>query len=45
VLVISGHHGEGNVFFSDSLTKQEFLPIEELERVSCSGSCPACSRT
>lgn len=41
VLVISGHHGEGNVFFSDSLTKQEFLPIEELERVSCSGSCPS----
>ena len=33
VLVISGHHGEGNVFFSDSLEKHEFLPIEELERV------------
>jgi hypothetical protein len=41
VLVISGHHGEGNVFFSDSLEKDEFLPIEELERVSCSGSCPS----
>jgi len=41
VLVISGHHGEGNVFFSDSLDKNEFLPIEELERVSCSGSCPS----
>jgi hypothetical protein len=41
VLVISGHHGEGNVFFSDSLEKHEFLPIEELERVSCSGSCPS----
>ena len=41
VLVISGHHGEGNVFFSDSLDKDEFLPIEELERVSCSGSCPS----
>jgi hypothetical protein len=41
VLVISGHHGEGNVFFSDSLDKSEFLPIEELERVSCSGSCPS----
>ena len=41
VLVVSGHHGEGNVFFSDSLEKQEFLPIEELERVSCSGSCPS----
>jgi hypothetical protein len=41
VLVISGHHGEGNVFFSDSLDRNEFLPIEELERVSCSGSCPS----
>ena len=41
ILVISGHHGEGNVFFSDSLEKNEFLPIEELERVSCSGSCPS----
>ena len=41
VLVISGHHGEGNVFFSDALDKHEFLPIEELERVSCSGSCPS----
>lgn len=41
VLVISGHHGEGNVFFSDSLERKEFLPIQELERVSCSGSCPS----
>ncbi|HEX2547575.1 MAG TPA: hypothetical protein VHL79_22015, partial [Ramlibacter sp.] len=41
VLVVSGHHGEGNVFFSDDLGKHEFLPIEELERVSCSGSCPS----
>ena len=41
VLVVSGHHGEGNVFFSDALEKNEFLPIEELERVSCSGSCPS----
>lgn len=41
VLVISGHHGEGNVFFSDSLDRNEFLPIDELERASCSGSCPS----
>jgi hypothetical protein len=41
VLVISGHHGEGNVFFSDSLERGEHLPVEELERVSCSGSCPS----
>src|SRR6478735_8115550 len=40
VLLISGHHGEGNVFFSDSLDKGEFLPIEELERMGCSDSCP-----
>jgi hypothetical protein len=44
VLVISGHHGEGsegNVFFSESLEHGEHLPIEELERVSCSDSCPS----
>jgi hypothetical protein len=41
ILIISGHHGEGNVFFSDSLDKNEYLPIDELERVSCSGSCPS----
>jgi hypothetical protein len=40
VLIISGHHGEGNVFFSDALDINEHLPIEELERVSCSDSCP-----
>jgi hypothetical protein len=40
VLIISGHHGEGNVFFSDALDIREYLPIEELERVSCSDSCP-----
>jgi hypothetical protein len=41
VLIISGHHGEGNVFFSDALDRNEHLPIDELERVSCSGSCPS----
>lgn len=41
VLLISGHHGEGNVFFSDALDRNEHLPIEELERVSCSDSCPS----
>lgn len=40
VLIVSGHYGEGNVFFSDALDRSEFLPFEELERVSCSGSCP-----
>src|SRR5512140_2407105 len=41
VLVISGHYGAGNEFFSDALEAREFLPIAELERVSCSNSCPA----
>jgi len=40
VLLISGHHGEGNVFFSDALDRGEHLPIAELERVACSDSCP-----
>jgi hypothetical protein len=41
VLLISGHHGEGNVFFSDALDRGEHLPIAELERVACSDSCPS----
>src|SRR5512141_572618 len=41
VLVISGHYGAGNEFFSDALEAREFLPIGELERVSCSDSCPS----
>lgn len=41
VLVISGHYGAGNEFFSDALETREFLPIGELERVSCSDSCPS----
>jgi hypothetical protein len=40
VLVISGHYDGGNEFFSDQLESNEFLPVDELERVSCSGSCP-----
>ncbi|MCI4431758.1 MAG: hypothetical protein JHC40_21635 [Burkholderiales bacterium] len=40
VLVISGHYDGGNEFFSDRLEAREFLPVAELERVSCSGSCP-----
>lgn len=44
ILIISGHHGEGsegNVFFSEANDAREYLPIEELERVSCSNSCPS----
>jgi hypothetical protein len=41
VLLVSGHHGEGNVFFSDALDRGEHLEIAELERVACSDSCPS----
>ena len=40
VLVISGHYDGGNEFFSDQLEAREFLPVAEMERVSCSDSCP-----
>lgn len=41
VLVISGHYDGANDFFSDQLEVREYLPVAELERVSCSDSCPA----
>ncbi len=40
VLVISGHYDGGNEFFSDRIDAREFLPVDELERVSCGASCP-----
>ena len=40
VLIISGHYDGGNEFFSDRLETREFLPVDELERVACSDSCP-----
>ena len=40
VLVISGHYDGGNEFFSERTEAREFLPVAELERVSCSESCP-----
>ena len=39
VLVVSGHYDGHNHFFSDQLEEREFLPVDELERVSCSDSC------
>src|SRR6266487_5177063 len=39
VLVISGHYDGGNEFFPDRLEADEFLPVAEMERVSCSNSC------
>lgn len=40
VLVISGHFN-GTDFFSDQLQVDEYLPVAEMERASCSDSCPA----
>jgi hypothetical protein len=39
VLVVSGHYDGGNEFFSDQVDAREFLPVDEMERVSCSTSC------
>jgi hypothetical protein len=39
VLVISGHYDGGNEFYSDRLEAREYLPVAEMERVSCSDSC------
>jgi hypothetical protein len=39
MLVISGHFN-GNDFFSDQLQVDEYLPVAEMERASCSDSCP-----
>ena len=44
VLVISGHFGGAQVaateFYSDQVDGKAFLPVEEMERASCSESCP-----
>jgi hypothetical protein len=40
ILVISGHYDGGNEFFSDQIEAREYLPVDEMERVSCSDSCP-----
>ena len=39
VLVISGHYDGGNEFFSEHVEASEFLPVDEMERASCSNSC------
>src|SRR6186997_2523059 len=39
VLIISGHFN-GEEFFSEHLDSNEFLPVAEMERASCSNSCP-----
>lgn len=40
MLVVSGHFNAGDDFYSDQLGKDEFLRMDELERASCSESCP-----
>jgi len=39
-LIISGHFDGGDQFYTDRLDAREFLPVAELERASCSESCP-----
>jgi hypothetical protein len=41
VLVVSGHFDGDNEFFSDQIDIDEFLTVAELERASCSESCPS----
>ena len=40
VLVVSGHYDGGKEFFSDKLDAKQYLPVAEMERASCSDSCP-----
>jgi hypothetical protein len=40
LLVISGHFDGSTVFYSDQVAASEFLPVVEMERASCSDSCP-----
>ncbi|MEO8187918.1 MAG: hypothetical protein ABI580_11210 [Burkholderiaceae bacterium] len=40
VLLISGHFDGGTEFYSDRLDAREYLPVGEMERASCSDSCP-----
>jgi hypothetical protein len=39
-LVISGHFNAGEDFYSDKIDSHESLRMDELERASCSESCP-----
>ena len=39
-LIISGHFDGGTEFYTDRLDASEYLTVEEMERASCSDSCP-----
>ena len=41
VLVVSGHFNAGETFYSDKIDNNDYLKVDELERASCSASCPA----
>jgi len=40
VLVVSGHFNAGDTFYSDRVETGEHLDVDQLERASCSDSCP-----
>ena len=40
VLVVSGHFNAGDDFYSDQVDNGSYLRVDELERASCSQSCP-----
>ena len=40
VLVVSGHFNAGEDFYSDKIDSNDYFRIDELERASCSESCP-----
>lgn len=40
VLIVSAHFDGANQFFSDRVDADEHLTVDELERISCNGSCP-----
>lgn len=39
-LIISGHFDGGDEFYTDSFDASEFLTVLEMEKASCSDSCP-----
>jgi hypothetical protein len=39
-LIISGHFDGGEEFYTDRHDQSEYLSVEEMERASCSDSCP-----
>jgi hypothetical protein len=39
-LIISGHFDGGDEFYTDRHDQSEYLAVEEMERASCSESCP-----